>query len=106
VSNAKAFLAVQEEHGSFDDYLWDFVDGQPIVNGWRSTDKIPATTPLSDAVSADLRSRGFRFVGPTICYAHLQAIGLVNDHLTGCFRYGELVAPDAVTKKTKNRQKK
>jgi DNA-3-methyladenine glycosylase I len=103
VANAKAFLAVQEEHGSFDDYLWAFVDGQPIVNGWRSTDKIPATTPLSDAVSADLRSRGFRFVGPTICYAHLQAIGLVNDHLTGCFRYGELVAPDVGTKK---RQKK
>jgi DNA-3-methyladenine glycosylase I len=89
VGNAKAFLAIQEEHGSFDDYLWDFVDGQPIVNGWRSTDKIPATTPLSDAVSADLRSRGFRFIGPTVCYAHLQAVGLVNDHLTGCFRYGE-----------------
>ena len=102
VSNAKAFLAVQEEHGSFDDYLWDFVDGQPIVNGWRSTDKIPATTPLSDAVSADLRSRGFRFIGPTVCYAHLQAVGLVNDHLTGCFRYGELVAPDAG--KTKKKQ--
>jgi DNA-3-methyladenine glycosylase I len=104
VSNAKAFLAVQEEHGSFDDYLWDFVDGQPIVNGWRSTDKIPATTPLSDAVSADLRSRGFRFIGPTVCYAHLQAVGLVNDHLTGCFRYGELVAPDAGTKKKKQRK--
>jgi DNA-3-methyladenine glycosylase I len=106
VSNAKAFLAVQEEHGSFDDYLWDFVDGQPIVNGWRSTDKIPATTPLSDAVSADLRSRGFRFIGPTVCYAHLQAVGLVNDHLTGCFRYGELVAPDAGKTKKKQKQRK
>ncbi|HEY2565518.1 MAG TPA: DNA-3-methyladenine glycosylase I [Acidimicrobiales bacterium] len=103
VGNAKAFLTVQEEYGSFDDYLWDFVDGQPIVNGWRSTDKIPATTPLSDAVSADLRSRGFRFIGPTVCYAHLQATGLVNDHLTGCFRYGELVAPDAGTKKRKKK---
>jgi DNA-3-methyladenine glycosylase I len=106
VSNAKAFLAVQEEHGSFDDYLWDFVDGQPIVNGWRSTDKIPATTPLSDAVSADLRSRGFRFIGPTVCYAHLQAVGLVNDHLTGCFRYGDLVAPDAGKTKKKKKQRK
>ena len=106
VSNAKAFLAVQEEHGSFDDYLWDFVDGQPIVNGWRSTDKIPATTPLSDAVSADLRSRGVRFIGPTVCYAHLQAVGLVNDHLTGCFRYGELVAPDAGKTKKKQKQRK
>ena len=97
---------MQEEHGSFDDYLWDFVDGQPIVNGWRSTDKIPATTPLSDAVSADLRSRGFRFIGPTVCYAHLQAVGLVNDHLTGCFRYGELVAPDAGKTKKKQKQRK
>jgi DNA-3-methyladenine glycosylase I len=92
VGNARAFLQVQEERGSFDDYLWNFVDGQPTVNGWKSTDQIPATTPLSDTVSADLRRRGFRFVGPTICYAHLQAIGLVNDHLTSCFRYDELVA--------------
>jgi len=94
VGNARAFLQVQEERGSFDDYLWNFVDGQPTVNGWKSTDQIPATTPLSDTVSADLRRRGFRFVGPTICYAHLQAIGLVNDHLTSCFRYDELVASD------------
>jgi DNA-3-methyladenine glycosylase I len=95
VGNARAFLAVQEECGSFDAYLWDFVDGQPVVNRWRSTDKVPATTALSDTVSADLRSRGFRFIGPTVCYAHLQAVGLVNDHLTSCFRYGELVDPDA-----------
>lgn len=106
VGNARAFLAVQEECGSFDDYLWDFVDGQPIVNRWRSMEKVPATTPLSDRVSADLRARGFRFIGPTVCYAHLQAVGLVNDHLISCFRYGELVGPDARTptrKQTKRR---
>ena len=102
VGNARAFLAVQEERGSFDDYLWDFVDGQPVVNRWRSTEKVPATTPLSDRVSADFRSRGFRFIGPTVCYAHLQAVGLVNDHLTSCFRYRELVDPDA--RKQKKRQ--
>jgi DNA-3-methyladenine glycosylase I len=106
VGNARAFLAVQEERGSFDDYLWDFVDGRPIVNRWRSTGTVPATTPLSDRVSADLRLRGFRFIGPTVCYAHLQAVGLVNDHLTSCFRYGELVDPDArkpTGKQTKQR---
>lgn len=95
VGNARSFLAVQEEYGSFDHYLWDFVDGQPVVNRWRSIDTVPATTPLSDRVSADLRSRGFRFIGSTVCYAHLQAVGLVNDHLTSCFRYGELVVPDS-----------
>jgi DNA-3-methyladenine glycosylase I len=94
VGNARAFLQVQEERGSFDDYLWNLVGGQPTVNRWKSTDQVPATTPLSDTVSADLRKRGFRFIGPTICYAHLQAIGVVNDHLTSCFRYGELVASD------------
>jgi DNA-3-methyladenine glycosylase I len=106
VGNAKAFLAVTAEHGSFDHYLWDFVDGQPVVNGWSSTDKIPATTPLSDTVSGDLRSRGFRFIGPTVCYAHLQAVGLVNDHLTSCFRYRELVTPHAGTKKATRTKKK
>ena len=90
VSNAAAFLAVQAEHGSFDRYLWGFVDGEPIVNRWRTTSKIPATTPLSASVSADLRRRGFRFVGPTVVYSHLQAAGLVVDHLTTCFRYAEL----------------
>ncbi len=94
VGNARAFLQVQEEQRSFDHYLWDFVDGQPIVNRWRSMDKVPATTPLSDTVSADLRSRGFRFIGPTVGYAYLQAVGLVNDHLTSCFRYDELTGPD------------
>ncbi len=87
VANAGAFLAVADEHGTFDDYLWSFVDGTPVVNHWRSIDRVPATTPLSEALSADLRRRGFRFVGPTVCYAHLQAAGLVNDHLTTCFRH-------------------
>jgi DNA-3-methyladenine glycosylase I len=93
VANAGAFLAVQEEQGSFDRYLWGFVDGTPVVNRWRSTTRVPASTPLSEAVSADLRRRGFRFVGPTIVYAHLQAAGLVVDHLTTCFRYEELAGP-------------
>jgi DNA-3-methyladenine glycosylase I len=90
VSNAAAFLEVQEERGSFDDYLWEFVDGTPVINRWRSMDQLPATTPLSEAVSADLRARGFRFVGPTVVYAHLQAAGLVIDHVTSCFRHREL----------------
>ncbi|MHB1584089.1 MAG: DNA-3-methyladenine glycosylase I [Acidimicrobiales bacterium] len=90
VANAAAVLSLQEERGSFDDYLWDFVDGRPVQNRWRRTDQVPATTPLAEALSADLRRRGFRFVGPTICYAHLQAAGLVLDHLTTCFRYPEL----------------
>ncbi len=87
VSNAAAFLDLQEEQGSFDGYLWQFVDGVPVVNRWRSVDRVPATTPLSEAVSADLRRRGFRFVGPTVVYAHLQAAGLVVDHVTTCFRH-------------------
>ena len=90
VSNAAAFLAVQEEFGRFDDYLWAFVDGRPVVGGWDRLDPVPAVTPLAQAVSADLRRRGFRFVGPTICYAYLQATGLVMDHVTSCFRYREL----------------
>jgi DNA-3-methyladenine glycosylase I len=90
VRNARAFLAVQEEFGSFDTYIWGFVGGKPKVNKWRRLEQLPATTPLSEAVSADLRQRGFRFVGPTVCYSHLQATGLVNDHLTSCFRYAEL----------------
>lgn len=93
VANAAAFLRVQEEHGSFDNYLWGFVDGTPVVNRWRSVDQVPATTPLSEEVSGDLRRRGFRFVGPTVIYAHLQAAGLVVDHLTTCFRYPELAGP-------------
>jgi len=90
VSNASAFLAVQAEFGSYDDYLWSFVDGQPVVGGWSRMDQVPAVTPLAQAVSADLKRRGLRFVGPTICYAYLQATGLVMDHLTSCFRYPEL----------------
>ena len=90
IGNAGHFLAVQEELGSFDDYLWGFVDGQPVVNRWPAIGQVPATSALSDAVSADLRRRGFRFVGSTICYAYLQAAGIVNDHLTTCFRYDEL----------------
>ncbi len=92
VRNARAFLAVQEEFGSFDDYIWRFVGGQPKVNKWRRLQQLPATTPMSEAVSADLRQRDFRFVGPTVCYSHLQATGLVNDHLVSCFRYAELTA--------------
>ena len=90
VRNARAFLAVQEELGSFDTYLWSFVGGRPQVNRWRRMEQIPATTPTSEALSADLRARGVRFVGPTVCYSHLQAAGLVNDHLVSCFRFAEL----------------
>ena len=90
VANAAAMLAVAEERGSFDEYIWEFVDGTPVINRWRDQGDVPATTALSESVSADLRRRGFRFVGPTVVYAHLQAAGLVVDHLTGCFRYREL----------------
>ena len=87
VKNARAFLAVQKEFGSFDAYIWPFVGGKPKINGWRSMDQIPATSAESDALSKDLKARGFSFAGSTIIYAHLQATGLVNDHLTGCFRF-------------------
>ena len=86
ISNAKAFLAVQEEFGSFSRYLWGFVGGKPAVNRPRSSKGVPASTALSDAVSKDLKRRGFRFVGTTIIYAYLQAVGVVNDHVAGCFR--------------------
>lgn len=89
VGNARAFLALQEEFGSFDRYIWDFVDGKPVVNRWRRQSEVPATSPVSDALSKDMKKRGFRFVGSTILYAHLQATGLVNDHLLGCFRHRE-----------------
>ena len=92
VRNARAYLAVQEEFGSFDDYIWGFVGGRTLVHRWRRTAQLPAVSPESEAFSADLRRRGFRFVGPTVCYAHLQASGLINDHLVGCFRYAELTA--------------
>lgn len=90
VSNAQAFLAVQAEFGSFCDYLWGFVDGRPVQNRWRRQSQVPATSALSDALSRDLKRRGFRFVGSTIIYAHLQATGLVNDHLVGCYRHAEV----------------
>jgi DNA-3-methyladenine glycosylase I len=87
--NAQAFLAVQAEFGSFDAYIWQFVGGAPIVNSWKSMAELPAKTEESDAMSKDLLKRGFKFVGSTICYAHMQATGMVNDHTTDCFRYLE-----------------
>jgi DNA-3-methyladenine glycosylase I len=90
ISNAKAFLAVQREHGSFAVYLWAFVDGRPRENRWRRPRQVPAETAVSLALSRDLKRRGFTFVGPTICYAFMQATGLVNDHLTSCFRHSEV----------------
>lgn len=86
VQNAKAFLRVQDEFGSFDGYVWRFVDGKPIRNRWKTVAQVPATTPLSDALSKDLRKRGFTFVGSTICYSFMQAVGLVDDHIATCFR--------------------
>ena len=90
VSNARAFLEVQREFGSFDAYIWRFVAGVPIQNRRTSLREVPAQTPESDAMSKDLKRRGFRFVGSTICYAYMQACGLVNDHVTGCFRHAQL----------------
>jgi DNA-3-methyladenine glycosylase I len=87
VTNAKAFIEVQEEFGSFSDYIWGFVDGKPLPNRFSKDSDIPATSRESDALSKDLKKRGFKFVGSTIVYAHMQATGLVNDHVTGCFRY-------------------
>jgi len=86
-ANAKAFLAVQKEFGSFDKYIWQFVGGSPKVNRWRLGKPVPASTPESDAMSKDLKKRGFNFVGSTICYAFMQATGMVNDHAVECFRY-------------------
>jgi len=90
VSNAKAFIAVQKEFGSFDKYIWGFVNEKPIVNKWKQTGQVPATSYVSDAISIEMKSRGFKFVGSTIIYAHMQATGMVNDHLTSCFRYKEV----------------
>ncbi|MFO7167944.1 MAG: DNA-3-methyladenine glycosylase I [Chloroflexota bacterium] len=92
ITNARAFVKVQEEFGSFDAYIWRFVDGAPRQNSWRSLAEVPAETPESRALSKDLVRRGFRFVGPTIMYAHMQATGMVNDHLVGCFRHAEVAA--------------
>jgi DNA-3-methyladenine glycosylase I len=91
VINAKAFISVQEEFGSFDKYIWQFVNNKTIVNHWTDLKEIPAKSPESDAMSKDLMKRGFKFVGSTICYAFMQAAGMVNDHLTKCFRHKELI---------------
>ena len=101
VSNAKAFLKVQDEFGSFSDYIWGFVDGRPIRNRFEKDGDVPATSPESDALSKDLKKRGFRFVGSTIVYAHMQATGLVNDHIVACFRHRQCAA-----KARKKRRKK
>ncbi|MCB1909418.1 MAG: DNA-3-methyladenine glycosylase I [Rhodocyclaceae bacterium] len=90
VGNARAFLELQARHGSFDRFVWDFVDGRPRINHWHSLSEMPATTPESDALSKALKAAGFKFVGSTICYAHMQATGMVNDHLVSCFRHAEL----------------
>ena len=90
VQNAGAFLAVQKKNGSFDNYIWSFTGGVPIINTWRAYDTIPSKTVESEAMSNDLKRKGFQFVGPTICYAFMQAVGMVNDHTVDCFRYNEL----------------
>ena len=92
VANARAFLRVQEEHGSFDGFIWRFVDGKPMQNAWTKMEQVPAQTAQSHAMSKELKKRGFNFVGPTICYAFMQAVGMVNDHLTSCFRYDQVRA--------------
>jgi DNA-3-methyladenine glycosylase I len=90
IANAGAFLQVQKEFGRFDRYIWQFVHGKPIRNSWRTMAEIPSRTPESDAMSKDLKKRGFKFIGPTICYAFMQAVGMVNDHVVDCFRHKEL----------------
>ena len=90
VTNARAFLSVRREFGSFHRFMWSFVGHHPIRNAWRTLRDVPATSPESDAMSGTLKARGFRFVGPTICYAHMQATGMVNDHLVSCFRYRQV----------------
>ena len=91
VNNAKRFLDIKERFGSFDSYIWSFVDNKPVINSWRSDSEIPSTTELSDMISNDLKKRGFKFIGSTIIYAHMQAIGIVNDHIVNCFRYNQLI---------------
>jgi DNA-3-methyladenine glycosylase I len=90
IANARAYLKVKDEFGTFDKYLWSFVDGAPKRNAWKSSQEVPAQTPRAESMSKDLRKRGFNFVGPTICYAFMQAVGMVNDHLVDCFRYREI----------------
>ena len=91
IANARAFLEIQSKYGSFDSFIWNFVDGKPIVNCWKSTKEIPPKTSLSDTLSKELIKKGFKFVGSTIIYSHMQATGMVNDHTTDCFRYNELI---------------
>jgi DNA-3-methyladenine glycosylase I len=90
VENAKQFLEIQKEYGSFDSYIWSFVDAKPINNSWKKQSDVPAKTQASDAMSKGLKKKGFKFVGPTTCYAYMQATGMVNDHLVSCFRYSEV----------------
>ena len=92
IRNARAFIRVREEFATFNDYIWGFVGGKPVQNAWPDLSRVPAETPLSNKISRDLKRRGFNFVGPTIVYAHMQATGMVNDHTTDCFRYGEIKA--------------
>jgi len=99
VSNARAFLAVQKEFGSFSRYLWEWVGGRAVINGWRTRGQVPASSELSDRISRDLKQRGFRFVGSTIVYAYLQAVGVVNDHTAGCYLYQARPAPARVARK-------
>jgi len=100
IGNARAFLDIVDEYGSFSDYLWTFVDGQPIVNRWRTLAHVPVSTEKSDALSKALKKRGFKFVGTTICYSFMQAVGMINDHVTTCFRYGEVTKPLRSRRKT------
>lgn len=90
ISNAVAFMEIQKEFGSFSKYIWSFTNGNPIKNSWKAMEEVPPNTPLSDTISKDLKKRGFKFVGTTVIYAHMQATGMVNDHTTDCFRYGEV----------------
>lgn len=92
ISNAKVFLEIQNEYGSFSNYMWSYVDGKPIMNNWDSIKDVPAKTEISDAMSKDLKKRGFKFFGSVICYSHMQALGVVNDHVVGCFRHAQVNA--------------
>jgi DNA-3-methyladenine glycosylase I len=105
VQNAKSFLAVQKEYRTFDRYIWQFVDGHTLQNAWQSLAQVPAHTPEADRMSKDLLRRGFKFVGPTICYAFMQAVGLVNDHLVSCFRYQDLWRQVAILARSPSAEK-
>nr|MBN2278570.1 DNA-3-methyladenine glycosylase I [candidate division Zixibacteria bacterium] len=94
IANANAYIEICQHHGHFADYIWDFVDGRPVRNRWKTIKELPAETYLSKTMSRDLKRNGFRFVGPTICYAFMQAVGMVNDHIIDCFRYKELLSAD------------